>query len=542
MGPDPRRLAPCPAVTMGDSVNRHRRAARLAFGMMAVTLAATGPVAAQTPAGPAPAPLPATAPAPALPPPGQKLSLPEAIALGLRQNPTIRSGVSSQSAAQYRVPQAQSGYYPRLDLFGDFGRSRLPSTSTGEDITSDALDTSLRARQLVWDFGKTSALVDEARAGVRSAEADLERLRELVVLNVRQSYFQLLAARRLVGVAEAAVQRAELNLQSARGFFEVGIRAKSDVARAEVDVANARVDLIRARNAVRFAEANLANALGLSATTPIDIEDILTYEPVVLDQGLLLRDALSNRPELAQARARLDAARAQLAGARAGWGPDLNIVGSVGTTTDPVREGLTVNETFDDDRSNVLPALERGDIQCDMRTVGEHQGRPRMPETQGTIIGTIDISLGGDGVVADGSIQTAADLKGKVFAVEPNVPARLLAQLALKEHGLTFDDLEIRAADRAGGELQDKLVRCGLEVGPLDEPQRRRLRRPWLGELEGPHHRLPDPAAGRATAFERKVSLRPTPRQARRSAAEIMLRCGSEGRQAARHRRPSATA
>jgi NitT/TauT family transport system substrate-binding protein len=79
-----------------------------------------------------------------------------------------------------------------------------------------------------------------------------------------------------------------------------------------------------------------------------------------------------------------------------------------------------------------------------MRTVGEHQGRPRMPETQGTIIGTIDISLGGDGVVADGSIQTAADLKGKVFAVEPNVPARLLAQLALKEHGLTFDDLEIR--------------------------------------------------------------------------------------------------
>ena len=92
-------------------------------------------------------------------------------------------------------------------------------------------------------------------------------------------------------------------------------------------------------------------------------------------------------------------------------------------------EGLTVNEAFDDDRSNVLPALERGDIQCDMRTVGEHQGRPRTPQTQGTIIGTIDISLGGDGVVADGTIKNAGDLKGKIFAVEPNVPARLLAQM-----------------------------------------------------------------------------------------------------------------
>jgi len=75
--------------------------------------------------------------------------------------------------------------------------------------------------------------------------------------------------------------------------------------------------------------------------------------------------------------------------------------------------GLTVNEAFDDDRGNVLPALERGDIQCDMRTVGEHQGRPRTPETQGTIIGTIDVSLGGDGVVADGTIKNAGDLRAR---------------------------------------------------------------------------------------------------------------------------------
>jgi NitT/TauT family transport system substrate-binding protein len=107
-------------------------------------------------------------------------------------------------------------------------------------------------------------------------------------------------------------------------------------------------------------------------------------------------------------------------------------------------EGLTVNEAFDDDRGNVLPALERGDLQCDMRTVGEHQGRPRTPETQGTIIGTIDISLGGDGVLVDGSIKSMADLKGKTFAAEPNTPARLIAQMELKKHGLTFADLTVK--------------------------------------------------------------------------------------------------
>lgn len=107
-------------------------------------------------------------------------------------------------------------------------------------------------------------------------------------------------------------------------------------------------------------------------------------------------------------------------------------------------DGLTVEETFDDDRGNVLPALERGDIGCDMRTVGEHQGRPRSPETQGTIIGTIDISLGGDGVLVESGIKTMGDLKGKIFAAEPNTPARLIAQIMLKKEGLTFKDLQLK--------------------------------------------------------------------------------------------------
>ncbi len=107
-------------------------------------------------------------------------------------------------------------------------------------------------------------------------------------------------------------------------------------------------------------------------------------------------------------------------------------------------QGLEVDIRFEDDRSNVLAAMARGDIDVDMRTVGEHQGRPRDAKTAGIIIGTIDKSVGGDGVVADGSINTAADLKGKTVAAEPNIPARLLLQLELKKAGLTLKDLTLK--------------------------------------------------------------------------------------------------
>jgi NitT/TauT family transport system substrate-binding protein len=103
-----------------------------------------------------------------------------------------------------------------------------------------------------------------------------------------------------------------------------------------------------------------------------------------------------------------------------------------------------VEYKFEDDRANVMAAYARGDIEVDMRTVGEHQGRPRDADTPGVIIGTIDESVGGDGVIADATINTAADLKGKTVAVEPNIPARLLLQMELKKSGLTFNDLQIK--------------------------------------------------------------------------------------------------
>lgn len=113
-------------------------------------------------------------------------------------------------------------------------------------------------------------------------------------------------------------------------------------------------------------------------------------------------------------------------------------------------QGLEVEIRFEDDRSNVMAAMARGDIEVDMRTVGEHQGRPRDAKTPGVIIGTIDKSVGGDGVIVDGSIASVADLKGKLVASEPNIPARLLLQLELKKSGLTLKDLtlkEIASAD-----------------------------------------------------------------------------------------------
>ncbi len=107
-------------------------------------------------------------------------------------------------------------------------------------------------------------------------------------------------------------------------------------------------------------------------------------------------------------------------------------------------DDLTVTWAFDNDRANVLPALETGAIDCTMRTIGESMARPRTADTTGTIIGTIDISIGADGVVSGPGIETVADLVGKSFAGEINHPGTVMTQFALSEIGYSIADLDIK--------------------------------------------------------------------------------------------------
>jgi NitT/TauT family transport system substrate-binding protein len=98
-------------------------------------------------------------------------------------------------------------------------------------------------------------------------------------------------------------------------------------------------------------------------------------------------------------------------------------------------EGLEVTTVFDNDRANVLPGLEIGDLDCTMRTIGEHMSRPLAADSNLVVIGVIDVSVGADGVVAGPDINTVTDLVGKTFAGEINHPGTIMTAHALYQHG-----------------------------------------------------------------------------------------------------------
>jgi outer membrane protein len=268
----------------------------------------------------------------------RELALEEAVGIALVTQPQIRARLEDYAAAQQRVNQVLSTLLPQVTGFASATRSQSPDVQLegagGQRVTVTQLQsnvqTGISASQLIFDFGKTWAATDAAKASAQAFREQAEIQKDLTVLAVKEGYFNLLLSLRLVRVNEAALDRANLNLRSARGFFEVGTRPRSDVSRAEVDVANARVNLIRAQNAVSLSRTALNTAMGIAVNNPTRVRDILTYDEYRVDANTVVTEALRQRPETRQARAVVDQEEALVRQAFRNFFPDLVASGQYG--------------------------------------------------------------------------------------------------------------------------------------------------------------------------------------------------------------------
>lgn len=310
---------------------------------------------AQTPMTPVPA-APTSTPA-LLQVAGRILTLDECIAIALEAQPKIKATLYDYAAARYRVNQAFAPLLPQLagSVTTTRSQSVFLSTSPTTGITSQGVasrqlaDTFLaqvQLSQLLFDFGKNLAATEAARKLAEIAVENVELQRQLIALTVKEAYTNTLFAQRLIKVNQQALDRAGLNLRSAKGFFEVGTRPKSDVARAEVDVANAKLDLIRAKNARRAAIVALNIAMAIDVDTPTQIVDNLVFEAVTIDRQAQRAEALKSRPEYRQAVLQVAAAQATERQTFRNFFPDISGTGTYGGSQPALNENWTLGLSF----------------------------------------------------------------------------------------------------------------------------------------------------------------------------------------------------
>ncbi|MGH7790424.1 MAG: TolC family protein [Candidatus Binatia bacterium] len=246
-------------------------------------------------------------------------TLSECLAMALDHHPSLKAAGAAVDAAHQRVWQAASGYLPQINAAYSLDRSMTSlGASTGTDVDPQSStftfhETGASFSQRLFDFGKTLADIRGAQASQRSVDADRATQRETVVLSVKQSYYQLLAAQRLRVVAEDTVRQNRAQTALAEGRNQVGLAPRFDVTRARVQLAQAELDQLTARNNVQLARETLRNAIGLTAPLDFDIVDTLEAARVQIGETQALQTAYDSRPELASILAQQNAVEQQVA-------------------------------------------------------------------------------------------------------------------------------------------------------------------------------------------------------------------------------------
>jgi outer membrane protein len=256
-----------------------------------------------------------------------KLTLQDCIDTALKNQPALKAAHAGIAAGKGREIQARSPYLPQITASTGYSDNRQLGGAFG-DSTTKSYTSTLSANQMIYDFGKTGNAFDAARFGARSAGLDADRVSQDVVLNVKQAYFGLLQAKRLIIVAQKTLEQTESHLKQAQAFFRAGSKPRFDVTRAEVEVNSAKLSMINANNTLRIRTIALYNAMGIEPGGDVAIEDILSASTEVPLYDEVKAAALQNRPEMRKADADIEAARSRVKAAESGYYPTLSANGA----------------------------------------------------------------------------------------------------------------------------------------------------------------------------------------------------------------------
>jgi outer membrane protein len=255
-------------------------------------------------------------------------TLNECIDIALRKNPNILAALYTVDVSKSRVGEARSNYYPQVSAQAAYDRTKPSVTSAGISVGSapifNTYSGSINLSQTILDFGKTSSSVGISKYNLESSQHDLNTTEDATILSVKQAYYGVLQAKRNRNVAADVIKQFQLHLDQAKGFYEVGTKAKIDVIKAEVDLSNAQLSLINAENSLKISWLTLRNAMGVPSAPEFLIEDNLSFQKYSITIDEATSRAFENRPDLRSIIAKGHAAEENISFQKTGYYPVLS--------------------------------------------------------------------------------------------------------------------------------------------------------------------------------------------------------------------------
>lgn len=200
-----------------------------------------------------------------------RLTLDEALALALSENPTIEVAELEVQRFDYVKRQTWGSWIPQISVGGTYSRSIVKQSMT-KGLSFGADNTLTAQGDATWTFFapgvfRTLKMNDAQRAAaVEAARAS----RIDLVAEVRKAFYNILLAEQSLEVlreSEATVQR---TVDDTRLQYENGLASEYDLLTAEVQLSNLKPSILQTENSIELAKLMLK--MYLSIPEQIDVE------------------------------------------------------------------------------------------------------------------------------------------------------------------------------------------------------------------------------------------------------------------------------
>ncbi|MBW2108046.1 MAG: TolC family protein [Deltaproteobacteria bacterium] len=326
---------------------------------------------------------------------GRPVTLREAIAVALKNNPALSEARYKADLAAAQRAEALSRALPSVHAVGGYTHysddQRLVGPRYNGELGvfgDDIFSADLVLTQPLFAGGR---LVNEIKAATllqQAAMHQFSRTRQELIFNVSSTFYAILAQRKVVASLRFSEKTLEEHLKQVESLIAQKRAARVDRLRTQVRIADVRQRLTQARNVLSVQRRVLANLMGVGDRKgPLRVSGTLAKTdegPLVVEDKI--KSAFEHRKDYLAARDALEAQAKKVDAARAGHWPTISLQGSYGmrwadnptdypTGTDASEELGRVGLFVD------LPLFESGQIAARVRearaTLGAFQERLR---------------------------------------------------------------------------------------------------------------------------------------------------------------------
>jgi outer membrane protein len=302
---------------------------------------------------------------------GPALTLEQAVALALKNNPEYLQVVDQRSPASARVKAAYSAFVPNAGVSlsggylqqGNINVSGVPGLTTGSDQIQSGYGLNLSYQLNVTTFTNPS----RTGSNLKATDADIASAAATLRSNVADSYLLVLVDQANAALQDSLIVSNQIQVDLAQAKLNVGSGTQLDLSKAKVGLGNQKIASIRANNQTQVDRLAMFQLIGVPQPPGVRLTTRIPVTKPTFSLDSVLTLARQSNPALGALEARYAAAQTGVTqaygtfiptlNAQAGWGGYANQYTNsnfpVSSATSEYYAGLSSCATQDSVRAGV---------------------------------------------------------------------------------------------------------------------------------------------------------------------------------------------